>query len=193
MDLATTPGSNATDLHGTLLRTRARAEEGGMQRDRLPPKPTVLYSRGQRNGRLFRPEPTVGIKFRMTYSPRHIYACFSLRKRFTFPRQEPWVVCTLPERVFPPLSSHTATLPCVVEDHPRGSRRRNYQTRSEESHSQIGVTLRDSHGMIRFVTGKKPLHILKSQATSSPSSPSRISFVYSCMPLFRDRTWPIHP
>ncbi|KAK7447401.1 ribosomal 40S subunit protein S13 [Stygiomarasmius scandens] len=68
--------------------------------------------------------------------------------------------------------------------------------------SQIGVTLRDSHGIpqVRFVTGNKILRILKSQgvlsspysvtlshtlsaASSSPSSLSRLSFVYFRMPF----------
>ena len=40
--------------------------------------------------------------------------------------------------------------------------------------SQIGVTLRDSHGIpqVRFVTGNKILRILKGQGTSPFSSPS---------------------
>ena len=79
--------------------------------------------------------------------------------------------------------------------------------------SQIGVTLRDSHGIpqVRFVTGNKILRILKSQGASSFLSLHSYSytldilFLYNILfilvpswssithLLFGDRTWPIHP
>ena len=47
--------------------------------------------------------------------------------------------------------------------------------------SQIGVTLRDSHGIpqVRFVTGNKILRILKGLGTSSISSPPPLPFLSS--------------
>ena len=78
--------------------------------------------------------------------------------------------------------------------------------------SQIGVTLRDSHGIpqVRFVTGNKILRILKSNGALLQFNISIYSythFFFALPPisffdsqfllctylLFGDRTWPIHP
>ncbi|KAF7326699.1 hypothetical protein MVEN_02607100 [Mycena venus] len=86
----------------------------------------------------------------------------------------PWVACTLPERAFrPPHSPYRRAPPVWLKTTPEEIVEQIVKlARKGLTPSQIGVTLRDSHGVpqVRFLTGNKILRILKSQGLG-PSIP----------------------
>ena len=108
-------------------------------------------------------------------------------------RVSPWVVCTLPERAFVRLDASQIDSSVSSEVNSLASSALPYRrsppswlkttpedvvehiiklARKGLTPSQIGVALRDSHGIpqVRFVTGNKILRILKSNGASATSS-----------------------